>query len=156
MKSSPFVLISLFCLFFSGCNLGSDEDSCATVLCAGPAQLAFEVQQGMENVFTNGSFSLQDLVLSGEIAADLEVQLATFNTASPNSILVVSNTNWMEGSSSFEFNFPGNEPVLIQVTIQNSEGECCGGIPLLQSLQIDGTVRELNGSPLIIGLTPNS
>lgn len=155
MKNTSLFLLFFICLNLFSCNVDGDDNECATVLCIGPAVLAFEVLQDMENVFVNGTFSQVDVTLSGEISGDLMVSLGTITSGEPDGILFISNNNWMEGPSTFTINLPGNESITVQVEIENSEGTCCGGIPLLEFTSINGITQELNGTPFTVTLVPN-
>ena len=155
MKNTSFFLLFFICLHLLSCNVDGDNDECATVLCIGPAVLAFEILQDMENVFVNGTFSQIDVTLSGEISGDLALTLGTITSGEPDGILFISNSNWMEGPSTFTINLPGNESITVQVEIEDSVGNCCGGIPLLEFASVNGATQELNGDPFTVTLVPN-
>ena len=155
MKKTTLFALLVLSLNFLGCNVNGNDDECANVLCAGPAVLAFEVLQDMDNVFANGTFSQIDVTLSGEISGDLSVTLGGLTSGEPEGILFISNNNWMEGPSTFTISLPGNQSITVQVEIENSEGNCCGGIPLLASATVNGVSQELNGAPFTVTLVPN-
>lgn len=155
MKISSLLVLFFICLHLFSCNVDGDNDECATVLCVAPAVLGFEVLQDMENVFVNGTFSQVDVSFNGTISGNLRATLGSLSSGEPESILFVSNSNWMEGSSSFEINFPDNESIAVQVEIENSEGTCCGGIPLLASVVVNGATQDLNGTAFTVTLVPN-
>lgn len=131
------------------CATCCPEDDCEAVLCEGPPDLSFEVLAENENVFINGTYSLEDISITGDGSDEVMISLA--NSAVPNSVLVLINPNWTPESYQYELNFSDDAVVTLNVEIINSpSGGCCGGIPRLEALQINGIAQSTNGGYTII------
>ncbi len=123
------------------CATCCPEDDCAAVLCEGPPTLAFEIFENGENVFLNGTYTVEDINIIGANAENLEVNLS--NASEPNSTLLLFSNSWSPGTFDFEVQFATDTSVTLLVEIINSPPEgCCGGIARLASLTINGSIQE--------------
>lgn len=145
-KSTRYYLILLLLNF--GCTLFQNEDDCSTVVCIGPPTIAFEVLQDNTNVFESDVYSLEDVFLTGEGIEGFELRLAEREFLTDNNeteikiILFLSNDDWQPQRYAFTLNFSQDFSIPISTEIGLSEGDCCGGIPTLESLQINGVDEE--------------
>lgn len=135
------------------CATCCPEDDCAAVLCEGPPSLAFNIELENTNVFLSETYTLEELTITGDNADDFTLTLETFNTEEPQSVLVLQNFNWTIGTSENSLVLEENIviPLDIQISISESDG-CCGGIPRLESLLINGVAQEGNNGIYTISL----
>lgn len=133
------------------CATCCPEDDCAAVLCEGPPALAFDIKLDNANIFLNETYTLEDITITGNNAEDFTIELSTFNTEEPESILVLQNFDWTVGT--FENSLVIEDSIVIPLVIEialSEPGGCCGGIARLKSLKINGIAQEnLNGLYII-------
>ncbi len=120
------------------CN--DTEVDCSAVLCAGTPALAFQVLADNENVFLNNTYTIEDVSITGENST--EVTLSLGNSTEPESILILQNPSWVAGNYEYNLVFGNNDPITLLIDIVNSESDCCGNIPRLRQLTIDGDIQD--------------
>lgn len=126
------------------------EDDCAAVTCAGPPALALRVLEDDENVFGNETFTLEDVVITGENSA--EISSTIFETENGETLLFLDNFPWQLGENNYTLTIANETPITLLIDISFSEDiGCCGGIEQLDSFSSNGTTQELeNGYFTII------
>lgn len=118
-----------------------DDYDCATVLCAGPPAIIIEVLANEENVFENETYSIEDISIEGTNANDFNLSL--FENQDAKILLVIENSDWPIGSNEVNLNFSDDSSIPVQMDIAlSASDECCGGIPRLESLVINGIVQN--------------
>ncbi|NKI31775.1 hypothetical protein [Croceivirga thetidis] len=138
MKKTYFLLLPLFFAF--GC-LGED---CDGVSCLGQPIIAIELIQNNTNVLEEAIFILDEIALEGENTETFELTIAAIeflddaNQVSTKTVLFISNSDWEPIQYDLNLELASDFSVPITTDIGLSQGDCCGGIPLLESLAIDG------------------
>ncbi|WP_343487914.1 hypothetical protein [Allomuricauda sp. d1] len=140
IKKLLFLIFSIF--LFNGC-IGevSDDFDCSAVSCIGPPVFIIEVIQNDENVIENDIYSLENITISGDSSDDFDISIYDPNSDSIPRLLI-QNNQWKVGVIEFNLNFSADFTFQFNTEIGLSTGQCCGGIPRLESLQIDGQTRE--------------
>ena len=134
-KTIPYIVI--IALLFS-CS--DDEVDCSAVDCIGFPSLAFEILENGENVFEQDLFSIEDVSLSGTVPdpSELVIQEGFFGPESTQ-LLIMTSFAWEETTYDFTINIGNSYTANLIVVIEDSpSGGCCGGIPLIQSLELNG------------------
>lgn len=139
------LLKQLVASFIFLCATCCPEDDCAAVSCLGPPVLAFNIEQDNANVFITEIYTLEDISVTGDNANDFMIGLSTFNSENTDAILVLENYNWSTGTFQNNLVLENNIIIPLVIEIELSEsGGCCGGIPRLKSLEINGILQENN------------
>lgn len=149
----PFLLFLIALCSFS-CN--EDDIDCSTVDCAGPPFVGIEILLDGQNVFLNETYALEDVTLSGISNNDIDTFLSSFDSVDENSILFLNIRSFRAEDLQFTINL-GNDFMISMViaTELSPSGGCCGGIPFLTNVQINGVQQDLsnpNGASFTINL----
>ena len=147
-KVLPF-LIAL-CLFYS-CDDTTSVD-CSTVLCAGPATLVFEVLVNGENVFDTGMMDAEDVSISGDFPDAFELQVEESNYNGGTRLLFVEQIQWEVRNYNFQIEVNAAQSEALSVSIQLSDGDCCGGIPQISSYRVNTTTLDNPNQVVTINL----
>ncbi|WP_422860957.1 hypothetical protein ACOKFD_09285 [Flagellimonas sp. S174] len=134
-------LFLILLLFSQSCL--EDEVDCAAVLCAGPPSIGLEILLDGENIFLNHTYTLDDVSLTGVTTSEVRTTLF-FEPATQKTVLVLSLVS--VNLDSFEFAVNLSDDFSINIDMDTSltpAGGCCGGIPILETLQIDGVEQDL-------------
>ncbi len=136
----------VFSMLLFGCsedyNPFEDFD-CSAVSCIGPPVLFFDVIQNDSNVFLSQAYQLEDISINGNSADNFNLSI---NDQNLNSIprLLLQNDNWQTGTLAFNLNFADDFSFEISLEIGLSTGDCCGGIPILENIEINGVPQNLS------------
>lgn len=136
-------LISVIFLFllFPSCDEGNSVD-CSTVLCAGPATLAFEVLQNGQNVFEDEMSSTDNISITGNFPDTFEFLIAESSYNGGTVLLFVQQINWEVSRYNFQLVIDDVSSQELSTSIALSTGDCCGGIPQISQYTVDGTALE--------------
>lgn len=136
---------SLLTLLFVSLSFSCQDDEsvdCSTVLCVGPPSLLFEVLLNGENVFEEGIYTVDDVSLTGNTPAGMELRVGETNFGNRTvQLLYLENIDWEVTSYDFILQIATHDSTELMVEIQLSSGQCCGGIPQIINYQIDGTIQ---------------
>ncbi|WP_394974875.1 hypothetical protein [uncultured Croceitalea sp.] len=133
------------------CATCCPEDDCAAVLCAGPPSLALRVLENGGNVFANETYTIDDIVITGE--NNSEITLNIFETEDGTLLLILDNFPWQLGENNYTLTFASEASADLSIDITLSENDgCCGGIQQLQSFSSNGRVTELNNGSYSVSL----
>ena len=124
------------------CATCCPEDDCAAVLCAGPPAIALRVLENGGNVFANETYTINDVVITGENST--EIILNIFENTDGTPILILDNFAWNIGENQYTLTFANDvsTELVIDITLSES-GSCCGGIEQLRSFSSNGRVTEI-------------
>ena len=67
-------------------------------------------------------------------------------------LLFLENAQWEAQVYEFELNFEGYRTVDLTISIQLSTGDCCSGIPRIESYELDGNIQSNLGNVVTIEL----
>lgn len=128
--------------------LSCDENriNCSTVLCAGPPVFQFEIIGNNENVLENGTYPIEDISITGtdEGSLLLEIRILQFGSGEVTS-LIVDNPSWSPQLYELTLLLGTDFSIPLEINMDLSEAEsCCGGIPEVRSIAIDGELQSLN------------
>lgn len=131
--------------------LSCDENriDCSTVLCAGPPVFLFEMISNDENVLENGAYILETISVTGTDEASLVLEIITVQTGSREiTSLQLNNVSWEPQLYELTLNLGADFSIPLAIDIGLSEAEsCCGGIPRVTAVSIDGEPQSLLGGP---------
>ena len=139
-KRHVFLLIAIL---FTSQSCFDDQVDCATVLCAGPPSIALDILLDGENVFLNNTYSIDDVSLTG--VSNSEIAYSLFVDAATENALLVLNVMSFDPES-LQFTIDLGEDFSVNMVVETSltpGGGCCSGIPILESLEIDGVDQDL-------------
>ncbi|MDC6388803.1 hypothetical protein PP182_08925 [Maribacter sp. PR1] len=135
-------------LFALGLSLGCEENKidCSLVLCEGPPVFLFEVMNNDKNVIENGTYSIDDITIDGTNANIFILVIQTWETASGEKTgVVLDNNSWEPKVYKINLNLASDFKIPIEIDMGLSEAEsCCGGIPRVNGIVIDGERQPLN------------
>jgi hypothetical protein len=145
MKKHLFALLCLL-IVLSCENKGID---CSTVLCVGPPVFHFELISNDENVLENGTYTLETISVTGTDEASLILEILPVQTGSREiTILQLNNRSWEPQVYELTLNLGADFSIPFAIDIGLSEAEsCCGGIPQVNAVSIDGEPQSLFGGP---------
>lgn len=142
----PVLFLLLLCF-----QCDEDIDDCSTVLCAGPPSLALRILENGGNVFANETYTLEDLVITGENSSEISSNI--FETQDGTPLLILENFPWQLGENNYTLTFGGQASADLSIDITLSENDgCCGGIEQLRSFSSNGRVTELNNGSYSVSL----
>ncbi|TAI48106.1 hypothetical protein [Flagellimonas allohymeniacidonis] len=139
------ILVGTILLCASFCC--DEQTDCAAVLCAGPPVIGLEVLSDGQNIFESDIYDLQDVTLESTEASDFLVSLATYQNMDGEevTVLVLDNAQWNSQAYDITLNFSLEATANLEIQIGSSPiGGCCGGIPTLENLLIDGNPTQRN------------
>ncbi|WP_445381310.1 hypothetical protein [Robiginitalea sp. IMCC43444] len=129
--------------------LSCDENriDCSTVLCAGPPVFFFELNSNGENVLENDTYTLDNISVTGTDEASLVLEIRPIQTVSGEvASLVLNNPSWEPRAYELVLNLGADFSVPLSIDMGLTEVEsCCGGIPVVNAISIDGELQSLNG-----------
>ena len=133
-----------------------DEDAidCSTVLCEGPPTLVFEVLQNGTNVFEAEVLDASDVSITGNAPGNISFQVAEgFFTGGDTQLLSLQTSAWEATSYAFEVAFGTLGSVNLEVDIELSSTDgCCGGIPFVAAMRLDGAALPNPNTVLTVNL----
>ncbi|MEO0573339.1 MAG: hypothetical protein AAF039_16665 [Bacteroidota bacterium] len=136
-------VISILILLVTLISCDKEEElDCSAVDCIGFPSLAFEILENGTNVFEQNIFSEEDLSFSGNTPnpAELSIQEGFLGLESTQ-LLIMTSFAWEETTYDFNINIGDAHVANLIVEIEDSpSGGCCGGIPLIKSLILDGEI----------------
>ena len=145
-KIYPLLFLLLLCF-----QCDEDLEECSAVLCAGPPSIALRVLENGGNVFANETYTLEDIIITGENAS--EIALSIFENQDGTPILVLDNFVWNIGKNNYTITFSGEASADLSIDIILSENDgCCGGIEQLRNFSSNGRVTELNNGSYSVSL----
>ncbi len=145
MKGIVYALLGLFLLF----SCDSTSTDCSAVSCLGPPVFNFEVLLNNENALENGTFTQEDISLTGTDANQFLLDLSSIRTNSGDiTTLRLDNANWEPKTYTLQLVFGSEFSVDLQIALRLSQGDCCGGIPVLEQTTIDNSAQSGNSDGL--------
>ena len=145
MKKS-ILLVFLFTLVLSCENV-----ECDAVSCLGPATLAFEILQNGQNVFENGT-SVDDINVTGNFPETFDLRVEESNYNGGTLLLFVEQIQWEVRNYNFQIEVNTAQSEALSVSIQLSDGDCCGGIPQISSYRVNTTTLDNPNQVVTINL----
>ncbi|WP_431129066.1 hypothetical protein [Flagellimonas flava] len=128
-------LLTLPALLFWSC-LNSDDENCSD-LCPRLGVLAFDVLLDGNNVFDNGTYSINDVTVDDE-----NTQFSLESISSP--IMLVQDPDWSEGSFNYFIRLSDEHSFTVNATFEFSQAtECCSPIPVLTAIRINDINQEV-------------
>ena len=137
MKKPIFLLFVLSLLF----SCDEDDIDCSAVDCVGFPSLNFELLLDGQNALGENLLTLEEISLSGDHPEPTELDSFNVSTSATTEtqILVLSSFAWEEKTYDFNLNIGSEYTSNIVAEVERtSSGGCCGGIPFIKSLEIDG------------------
>ena len=138
-----FVLLVAF-----GLSLGCEENKidCSLVLCEGPPVFLFEVLDNGENVIENDTYPIETISIVGTDSNTFILEIQTWQTGDGEKTgVVVDNKNLEPKLYDKNLNLASDVSIPIQINMGLGEAEgCCGGIPRINGMVIDGERQLLN------------
>lgn len=124
--------------------LNTDQDECAAVSCLGFVVLGFEVIQNDENVFDIGTYSLDDVTID-DTNAQTSIELLSSIGDTP--ALLIQDIDWSSaGNYNYTVSLGDNDFFTLSTTFELSQAsECCGSVPILTAIEINGESINLTG-----------
>lgn len=149
-----FVFFLVFAAFFINTNCDSTSVDCSTVLCVGPLSIRLEVLSNNDNVFADGTYTLEDVTITGPDSDDLEVTVQTGLQGSTSALLTFRNVNWTKGSFDYTIDLGNTESFEISGDFveMGSASDCCGIRLEVENPSAQGATVEESPSYLIITL----
>ena len=134
MTLKQFLLFIPTLLFLSCINSG--EDNCSD-LCPRLGVLAFDVLLDGNNVFDNGTYTINDVTIDDE-----NTQFSLESISSP--LLLIQDRDWSEGDYDYFIRFGDEHSFTVNATFELSPAsECCGPLPILTAIRINDINLEV-------------
>ncbi|WP_445384155.1 hypothetical protein ACT6NV_09045 [Robiginitalea sp. IMCC44478] len=131
--------------------LSCDENriDCSTVLCAGPPVFLFELISNDENVLENRTYTLETISVTGTDEASLILEIQPVQTGSGEiTSLQLNNPTWEPQVYELTLKLGADFSIPLVIDMGLTEAEsCCGGIPVVNAVSIDGEPQSLIGGP---------
>lgn len=138
-----FILLVAF-----GLSLGCEENKidCSTITCLGAPTFLFEILSDGENVIENGTYPIETISIVGTDSSTFILKIQTWHTGDGEKTgVVVDNQNWEPKLYDINLNLASDFSIPIEIDMGLSEAEsCCGGIPRINGIVIDGERQSLN------------
>ncbi len=138
--------ILLFLILTISLNCDDTKIDCSTVLCIGPPVLLFEVLNSGENVIENETYTLENITIEGTDADTFVLMKQSFETGlGIKTGVSIENENWIPKAYDITLKLGSDFALPVEIGIELSEAEsCCGGIPIVKSVVINGEIQSLN------------
>lgn len=143
----------LFLSFIFCCE--DDKIDCSAVLCLGPPSIGLDIIADATNVFSNGTYTLDDVTIVGETTTGTILSLESDLDNTQNPILFVQNPDWTEGKYSYTLLIGNDSQFELKATFIELEAvnsSCCGNVAFLQNLEIDGNPAQMANGIFTISL----
>ena len=141
-KTLVFSVAVCFLLLY-GCG-DDDESTCdidpALIDCIGFPTLGFVITSNGENFFNN--HSIESINIEGADAQNTEFFLRSGFDSVEGSVLFIRDSDWSSGDFEYLVALDTNNLFSINLSFELSEGPCCGGIPILNSISINNIPTE--------------
>ncbi|NKI31774.1 hypothetical protein [Croceivirga thetidis] len=143
IKSLFLGLCLLLCL--AGCKNENEEDFILECACDPFSSVSFQVTSDDFNVFENGTYTLEDVTITGSDIEDFELTLQDIEIqygSTTETILTLKSTDWQPQDYALQLNIGNEYSADLDLNIVLSTGECCAGLPTPESISIDGIIQE--------------
>jgi hypothetical protein len=141
-----YLLLGCVCLTILGC-LKEKEIDCSLVLCEAGDSINLELISEGENVISNGTYTLENIEVTGAITEELQVKVFSNTQGATTGYLEISSFDWNTGNYDYTILLGNDFEIDISVTFGVTNYPCCG-----DRLEI----RELTSQNVVIEYRPNS
>ncbi len=147
------VIVCLLLCIGLGCN--EDRVDCATVSCLGAPSIGLKIISDKADILSEGNYSLEDLSIEGDTAGNTGLSLEPDPYSSLGRILFIQDPDWAEGRYSYRLLIGNGIRLQLKATfieLKAVDSSCCGDVPFLQNLEIDGTSPPMTNGIFIISI----
>lgn len=140
-KQFSLSLITILVLFMFGCE-DKNNDACdidpALLDCIGFPSLGFVITRNGENIFNENTITIQDIDIQGDDAPNGRLNLQSGFDSTNSPVLFFSDSDWsLGGNHTYVITVEDTDSFSLNTSFTISEGPCCGGIPILENIQIN-------------------
>ncbi len=145
LKSFFLDLKQLFCgiliFFLLGC-IDEKEYDCSMVLCAAGDTINLELISNGENVISNGTYTLENIEVTGATTEDLRIRVFTDTQGATTGYLEISSFDWTRGDYSYSLFLGEDYEIDISVSFSVTSYPCCGDLLRIRELTSQNAVIE--------------
>ncbi|MFS4494437.1 hypothetical protein [Maribacter sp. 2308TA10-17] len=155
--SLKFFAISL--LFIFSCQ-NKNESPCnidpALVDCIGFPMLGFVITRNGENIFNENMTTIENISVQGTDLENRELSLQSGFIPNEGPVLFFVDLDWdLGGNYTYLITVEESDSFSLSASFIISEGPCCGSIPILENIQINGTEAFVNTETGFYNVTIN-
>lgn len=108
--------------------------------CIGFPSLGFVITRNGENIFNENTTTIQDIAIQGDDARNVELNLQSGFDSINGDVLFFTDLDWARGAEhTYVINVKDTDSFSLNTSLTISEGPCCGGIPILEEIQINNS-----------------
>lgn len=126
-SAHKFILFFVLLLYCTGCS-DSKEADCSSVLCVADETISLEILLDGENVLADGTYTVEDISVTGKTQEPLSIQVVTDIQGGPRALLLIDSPDWTPGEYFYTIQL-GEDwtiPVAVLFTEPKSNDPCCG------------------------------
>mgnify|MGYP000029013704 CR=1 FL=1 len=146
-KRFLFLTVATFISAFLSCE--KDKETCdidpGLIDCVGFPSVGFVVTRNGENIFNENTTTIEDIDVQGDDASNSELTLRTGFNTTDGPVLFFTDLDWQNGGMhGYIIDVEGIDEFSFNTTLSISEGPCCGGIPLMDTILINNMQMEFD------------
>ncbi|MCX2718005.1 hypothetical protein [Lentiprolixibacter aurantiacus] len=126
------LLLIISISFFLSCG---DNVDCSMVSCAAGDIIRLEFVSNEENVINNGTYTEENITVTGDITEDLDVQVFSETQGATEGLLEINNFDWRPGEYAYTIRLGNDWEIDLEVTFSLSGNDpCCGNRLIITDL----------------------
>lgn len=135
------ILLTLLCFAFTSCSEENKID-CSLVLCAANESINLELIADGENVISNGTYTLQNIEVSGNSSEELEIRVFPNTQGSTTGLLEISSFDWQAGTYFYTISLGTDYEFDLEVSFSTTNDSCCGDRLVITGLSSDDVFTD--------------
>ncbi|QBA64952.1 hypothetical protein [Muriicola soli] len=135
------LVVLFFCLSLSSCNEENNID-CSLVLCAANDSINLELIADGENVISNGTYTLENIVVAGNSSEELEIRVFPDTQGATTGLLEISSFDWQAGTYIYTISLDTDYEFNLEVTFSTTNDPCCGDRLVITGLSSDDVFTD--------------
>ncbi|NNJ89311.1 MAG: hypothetical protein HKP53_07900 [Eudoraea sp.] len=136
------ILFTLISFALISCSEEKNTD-CSLVLCAADDSIKLELIADGENVISNGTYSLENIDVSGNSAEEIRIQVFPDTQGATTGLLEISSVDWQAGTYSYTISLGTDYEFDLEVTFGTTSDPCCGDRLTVRMLNSDEVFIEV-------------